>query len=75
MSLSLNDSASDGQLSDDEMALASKVLDYLRFRIERLISQEISATPVQGVGRRGNKVSVQSQPELFDDVTGKRIFG
>jgi len=52
---------------------ASKVLDSLRFRIERLIDQELSAmTPVQGVSARE---SSSVQLELFDEETGEMIFG
>ncbi len=61
---------SDGQLSLFEVD--RKVLDSLRFRIERLISQEISATlPVQG---RTARESSSVQPELFDSDTGRCIF-
>ncbi len=49
-----------------------KVLDSLRFRIERLIDQELSATPPRK-GRTARESAIV-QPELFDDQ-GRLIFG
>ena len=66
--------SADGDLSELELAIANKVLDSLRFRIQRLIDQELSATPSNG-GKAARKSSrVESQPELFDDH-GRLIFG
>ena len=63
-----------GDLSELEQAIANKVLDSLRFRIQRLIDQELSATPRTG-GRTARKSSrVESQFELFD-AEGRLIFG
>ncbi len=63
-------------LRDDDDGAAAKVLDSLRFRIERLISQELSAIPRTG-GKTARIVVPSSpfQPELFDDDTGEMIFG
>ena len=46
------------------------VLDSLRFRIQRLIDEELSVIPRTGGRRRGSGVL----PELFDPVTGVCIF-
>jgi len=63
-----------GDLSPLEEAIANKVLDSLRFRIQRLIDQELSATtPYRGKAARKSS-RVQSQYELFDDE-GRLIFG
>ena len=64
----------DGDLSELELAIANKVLDSLRFRIQRLIDQELSATPSNG-GKAARESSTRAdQPELFDDQ-GRLIFG
>jgi len=56
-------------------AIANKVLDSLRFRIERLIDQELSVTPPRK-GRKARESSiVQPDLELYDQVTGEMIFG
>ncbi len=56
-------------------AMANRVLDSLRFRIQRLIAQELSGTPVQGVDGADRRAIDPKQPELFDDDTGSMIFG
>ncbi len=55
-------------------AMANRVLDSLRFRIQRLIAQELSGTPVQGVDGADRRATKTLQPELFDD-DGEMIFG
>ncbi len=63
-----------GRLQDDGNEKARKVLDSLRFRIERLIDQELSAIPRTG-GKTARIVVPTDQAELFDDDTGEQIFG
>jgi len=70
-----NDSGSDGNRRRDDWIAAHNILDSLRFRIERLIDQELSANPPYRGKTARESSSVQTQPELFDDVTGRRIFG
>ena len=59
----------------DGLAVARKVLDSLRFRIERLIDQELSAIPRTGGKTVRIVVPPSPTPELFDDETGEQIFG
>jgi len=65
------------ELFGHDQVEANHRLDYLRERIERLISQELSArTPVQGVSARESSiVQSHSGPELYDRETGRLIFG
>ena len=60
-------------LTPEAQAVARKVLDSLRFRVERLISQELSAIPPP----RGEELATvpDAQLELFDADTGECIFG
>jgi len=62
-----NDSGSDGNRRRDDWIAAHN--------IERLIDQELSANPPYRGKTARESSSVQTQPELFDDVTGRRIFG
>ncbi len=63
------------EMSSEELSGAHKVLDSLRFRVCRLIDQELAAT-LPGKGRTARESSsVQPQLELFDDDTGEMIFG
>ena len=77
MSHPLDDSDSDGRRRGDDWTDMRKILDSLRFRIERLIDQELSATPSNGgkTARESSTRSTDPGPELFDQVTGRRIFG
>jgi len=61
------------ELTGDDAAVARKVLNSLRFRIERLIDQELLAIPSNGA--KTARESRPVQPELFDDETGEQIFG
>ncbi len=54
-------------------AISNKVLDSLRFRVQRLIHEELYATPPRK-GRTARESS-SVQPELFDTNTGECIFG
>ena len=63
------------ELTDADAAVSAGVLDSLRYRIERLIHEELSATPPRKGRTARKESSTRVQLELFDDETGEMIFG
>ncbi len=63
--------------SDDDWVDARKILDSLRFRVERLLHEEECSTPRTGgkAARESDERSTRIGAELFDDLTGRMIFG